>query len=91
MTTNLIDKECNKILAQTFYKNAGYSLKKGNGYSQTILEPKFAELDEKVKDIYPEYYQAYKAAKESYLEEFKMMYSEEKKANKESENQELGA
>lgn len=91
MTTNLIDKECTKILADTFYKNAGYGLRKGNGYAQTILQPKFDELDEKVKDIYPEYYQAYKSAKESFMEDLKLIYSEEKRANRESGNQELGA
>lgn len=86
---NNIDMECNKILADAFYKNAGYALRKGNGYQSTILEPKFDELDKRVQDIYPEHYQAYKQAKEGFLNEFRKMYSEEKRSNKQSNKTEL--
>lgn len=79
---NNIDMECNKILVKAFYRNAGYTLRKGNGYQNTILEPKFDELDKRVQDIYPEHYQAYKQAKEDYMNQFKMMYAEEKKTGK---------
>jgi len=81
---NNVDMECNKILVQAFYRNAGYTLRKGNGYQQTILEPKFDELDKRVQDIYPEHYQTYKKTKEAYLAEFRKMYAEEKKSNRET-------
>ncbi|MBQ8425081.1 MAG: hypothetical protein IJX17_03555 [Clostridia bacterium] len=79
---NNVDMECNKILVQAFYRNAGYALRKGNGYQTTILEPKFDELDKRVQDIYPEHYQAYKKTKEAYLAEFRKMYSVEKGSSK---------
>ena len=87
---NNVDMQCNKILVQAFYRNAGYTLRKGNGYQTTILEPKFDELDKRVQDIYPEHYQAYKKTKEAYLAEFKKMYAEEKRSNKESKTQQEG-
>ena len=47
---NNIDRECCEILAEKFYKNAGFALGKGNGYEQTILEPRFEMLAEKLTD-----------------------------------------
>ena len=76
------DRECNKIILDTYYKNVGHKLKQGNGYQQAILEPKFIELDKKVKDNFPQYYSAYKAARDNYLEGFKKMFSDEKKVNR---------
>lgn len=82
---NNIDRECCEILAEKFYKNAGFALGKGNGYEQTILEPRFEMLAEKVKDTYPEYYQSFASAREIFIQKFKQLYSEEKKtANRDS-------
>lgn len=82
MEVSSIDKECNKLILETYYRNLGYNLKNGNGYQQTILEPKFIELDQKVKDNFPQWYPAYKATRDNYLEGFKKMYSTEKGANR---------
>ena len=76
---NRVDRECCAILAQNFYKNAGFGLGKGNGYEQTILIPRLDELADKVKDTYPEHYQAFLNAREAYIQQFKALYSEEKK------------
>ena len=76
---NTVDKECIDALSNKFYNNTGYTLGKGNGYEQTILRPRLEELEEKVKDTYPEYYPAFANVKTAYLEQFRKMYSEEKK------------
>lgn len=78
---NLIDRECCEILVDRFYRTAGSRLGKGNGYEPTILLPRLEELEEKVKDIYPEYYQAFLNAKEAYTQKFKNYYSENKTAS----------
>lgn len=76
---NAVDRECCEILAEKFYRNAGFGLGKGNGYEQTILEPRLDELAEKVKDTYPEYYQAFANAREAFSQKFRNLYNEEKK------------
>ena len=82
MEISSIDRECNKIILDTYYKHVGFNLKNGNGYQQAILEPKFIELDRRVKDNFPQFYPAYKNARDNYLEGFKKMYSDEKKVNR---------
>ncbi len=76
---NIVDRECVDALAEKFYRNAGFGLGKGNGYEQTILQPRLEELEEKVKDTYPEYYSAYANVKEAFITRFRALYSEEKK------------
>ena len=76
---NTVDRECINALSNKFYSNTGYTLGKGNGYEQTILRPRLDELEEKVKDTYPEYYAAFANVKNAYLEQFKKMYSEERR------------
>ena len=82
MEVSSIDRECNKLILETYYRNLGYNLKNGNGYQQTILEPKFIELDQKVKDNFQQWYSAYKATRDNYLEGFRKMYSTEKGASR---------
>ena len=82
MEVSSIDRECNKLILETYYRNLGFNLKNGNGYQQTILEPKFIELDQKVRDNFPQWYSAYKTTRDNYLEGFKKMYSEEKRAGR---------
>lgn len=79
--TNHIDRECCEILVDRFYRTAGSGLGKGNGYEQTILVPRLEELESRVKDSYPEYYQAFLNVKESFLQGFKSFYSEGKTAS----------
>lgn len=90
MEISSIDRECNKIILETYYRNIGFNLKNGNGYQQTILEPKLIELDKKVKENFPQHYPAFKAVCDNYLEGFKKMYSEEKKTGKGSAATVLG-
>lgn len=75
---NTIDKECIDVVSNKFYNVVGYNLGLGNGYEQTILRPRLDELEEKVKDTYPEYYSAFANVKNAYLENFKGMYSDKK-------------
>ena len=81
-TTSTIDKECNKILLNTFFRNIGCNLRKGNNYQQLFLEPKLEELDARVKEMYPEHYQSFKIVKEDFLEQFRAMNAESTKSNR---------
>ena len=75
---NTIDRECIEAVSNKFYNVVGYSLGHGNGYEQTILRPRLDELEEKVKDTYPEYYRAFANVKAAYLENFQALYADKK-------------
>lgn len=74
------DTESVKILADKLYKNIGYKMRKGNGFQQTILEPHFRELSEKVADIYPSFNLSYENIRDKFSESVTEMFAVNRKS-----------
>ena len=78
MEKSVIDKECCDILAEKFCNTAGVALGRGNTYDQTILNPRFEMLAEKVKDTYPEYYQSFVNVRTMFVQKIHERFNDKK-------------
>lgn len=79
MSENIVNGEDRalNILVENFQKT--FNLGVGNDYDELILKQRMAELSGKVKDAYPEYYEAFLAVSQRYMDLLKQRYSSSRK------------